>query len=146
MGYGHSYTCTECGKRGRIFLDIGMSYPEYCMEVMKKAREGKYGKKFMKAVTDYPDGYLDCSISVFACDCGGWKAVPRRFFFREADIDNLSYGSGKGESPVPVYEARHMCPRCGKKMHLYPEKDIKKLTCPKCGGKLDFKMRNFLWD
>lgn len=151
MGCGHFYTCRNCGETGSIYLDVGMAYPEICREAKLKAVFGKMGKRLEETVRQHPEGAFDCSSIIYACECGGWRAAPRMDYFimddPKSDIDpNNTYCSWEEIGGTPIYKSRHLCPKCRKKMHPFPESDIGSLPCPKCGGTLEFQLDAISWD
>lgn len=148
MGWGHTYKCKNCGKSGELFLGVGARYPTVCKRAKEAAVRGKLGRGLLHAALEYPDGNVDCEKILYACDCGGWTVTQRLDYFiaEDAVIQSRPYASWEQLGATPIYRYRHMCPKCRKKMHPYPEKDIRKLNCPVCGGKLVFHLGEIMWD
>jgi len=151
MGSGHSFKCKSCGEKGEVFLGVGMLYPDYCKQAKNAAIRGEFGKKLQRAVLQYPNGLMDCDAIIYACGCGGWKSAPRMDYFivrncPDAFDPEHNYSSAEELGGELVYQSRHLCPKCRKKMQPFSGKDITSLSCPKSGGELEFMLGAIMWD
>lgn len=149
MGLTTTYTCTRCGKSIDVVLGVGMMYPNLCKRVKEDARSGKLGKKLQKVVMQHPEGHMDCETIVYVCDCGAWKTAARNDYYivhNQAFDEDDNYSSWTEIGGTVLYETKHLCPKCRRKMHPLPEEKLEQLTCPDCGGKLKSPDRIVLWD
>jgi len=161
LGFGYELLCTNCGFNQGIHLGIGFRYPQQCADILRKIKDGKYGKCFAEAAESTPNAAVHFSNELFICDsCGSWlsdTAVDLCAPISEAPNRTGRFCAANSSAQTHPYVLKHeighlyrvvkskphTCSKC--KYSLRPATSADKLICPECGGIL-IKGCEINWD
>ena len=152
MGQGYQYICKKCQHQYGVCPGMGFSYPQDYQDFLKEIADGKYGEKRKHLVAETPYVAVNAETIVFICnDCGYWEEGQNPTLYAPHDPESISkelFGSktvkewgfvpyvtpGKLRKNYHLLESyRRLCSKCGGKMHKATKKELKTLSCPKCG-------------
>lgn len=151
MGTGHSYKCKCREKDKHINVGSGMMYPRVCGRVHQNMLDGEYGDTWKRFLEEHPGGAFDCEREVYKCSaCDYWELDYRNNYYMTSD------GTPVRHNYVTWFDVyyykykcvrrfRHICPECGKPMHIA---NLKKevLLCKDCKAPMEFTLDTIDWD
>ena len=165
MGSGMNFRCKSCGYKYSAWYGIGMMFPTVYSKVLKKVKNGKYGKELREKALNTPFVAVDAEKHVYKCSkCGAWKCEEGLALYEPNDIEKfkaIRIGDKTvgelGEGPCvfgPYFDDYHIvkqyvhkCDKCGSSMQKASEEEIENLPCPKCGGEPEEDFSGIiLWD
>jgi len=161
MGDGYELKCNKCGFVHYVYNGIGFRYPMVCADILKKMKDGIYGKRFMEDTKNMPYAAVHQDCNIFICDhCGQWRndmiidlCVPIGEYKKREDRfcvafdypDDIQYVMkfDIGSEYRVIRSKQHRCGKCHHTMR--PIKKNEKLKCPECGTPM-VKGNTFFWD
>ena len=129
MGAGFSFMCEKCDYNLKFYQGVGFLYPMEAEKILTQMRQGKFGKRFMEAVSKAASPSVEFSRELYKCkNCGELR-------------EDLKIDLQDGDEVI--LSKRHLCGKCRKEMSLV--KSYRGLKCPKCKSKLVEGLM-LLWD
>ena len=156
-------------------MGVGFLFPKVYQETIEAAKEGQYGKMVQEFLEEHPDGALNCDEVLLQCiECGDLQTgkdlsmyVPKqRTESKESGRWSVAFPFESATYVAPwdledyelICRYEHQCKKCGSKMRVITEKEIKKklgdfffdeqqteFACPKC-RELLWNVGDIRWD
>ena len=152
MGQGYMFTCSCCGHEYEVSPGTGMMYPETYRTLIRHIRSGRYGEERRQLFEKTPYAAVNAEEFVYICgSCGWWEEAYDAAIYAPNDPDSLrktkigektveEWGmvpyATEGdlrESYHAVKRHYHTCPGCGRRMYKASDKEMRSLSCPRCG-------------
>ena len=152
MGEVYKVHCPKCGYETSLDLGVGFDYPQFYAEMQEDGKCGKLGNDIKDFFAEYTDGVIDPVPMITQCDeCGEYDTAPSLKMYvpdkskeprRKSNVrwsvvmpfHELDYVSPEEfEAHYKLYkEHQHICKKCGGKIRMISEDNIRKLKCPHC--------------
>ncbi len=151
MGQGYLVKCKNCKHEEVVNLGVGMFFPSEYRQLVNRIKDGEYGTELAEYFYANPGAVVDAQLELYYCpECHNYEVDYNLSLYRHKENKELGKGywlkwEDDDKEYVFVKAYKHVCSRCGKKMHKIKESELNNLVCPECGKPVEVSS-GLMWD